>query len=74
MRDGCPLFGGSAAANDTIVLMVDAVRYRCPGCDSTYLESIISKALENELLECQECRRIYAIVRASDGTTRLVPV
>jgi len=62
------------AANDTIVRMVAADEYRCPGCDSNHLESIVSAVLENELLECQECRRVYAIVRASDGTTRLVPV
>jgi len=54
--------------------MVDADEYRCPSCDSSRLESIVSAALENKLLECQECRRVYAIIRTPDGATRLVPV
>jgi len=54
--------------------MADADKYRCPNCDARLLDRIVSRAVENELLECQECRRVYAIIRASDGTTRLVSV
>jgi hypothetical protein len=52
--------------------MLAASDFRCPACDSTHLDSVVSRALEHELLECQECRRVYAMVRAPDGTMRLV--
>jgi transcription elongation factor Elf1 len=54
--------------------MTSTSKYRCPNCDSQNFASVQSKAIDSELLECQDCKRAYEVKYQPDGTARLVSV
>ena len=63
---------GRASFHKMIGRMLNTEDHRCPSCDSTDLVIIDTKAISDELLECQGCKSIYQLEYQSDGTTRLV--
>ena len=48
--------------------------YRCPSCNSRSFDSVQSTAVDSEILECEDCKRVYEVKYQPDGTARLVSV
>jgi hypothetical protein len=48
--------------------MHDATELRCPNCGSTDLVSIHLASIDDELLECQSCKRLCKVMYRPDGS------
>ena len=54
--------------------MPDTDEHRCPNCDSMDLVMIDTKAIEDELIECRSCMKLYRVEYEPSGATRLMAV
>jgi hypothetical protein len=61
-------FGG--AGGDRLAARTTA----CAGTDRNHLASVQIRSIDDELLECQSCQRLYRVEGEPDGTSRLVPL
>jgi len=55
-------------------LSIAHAEHTCPNCGSTNLVAIDPKAIADELLECQSCKRMCEVQYGADGAVRLVQV
>ena len=54
--------------------MIGSDDLRCPDCGTTDLIVIHTAAIDDELLECRGCMKLYQLGYEADGTTaKLVP-
>jgi hypothetical protein len=54
--------------------MFTSDEYLCPNCASMNLVSVQTTAIDDELLECQSCKRLFAVKHKADGSAWLMAV